>query len=95
MFHHLPIIQNPSGDKGIPRQVVDGLINTALNAQQERYVDGLITDSSVGSRKASMAPIRAEGSYVGAPTMPVSANIKAFAPKTKSVVGMMLPVGQN
>jgi hypothetical protein len=89
------VIQHPSGDKGLPKVVVDGLLDTALNFRQAQYVDGLIHDTGKGSKMASMEPIRAEGSYVGAPTMPRGAKAKGFSPKTKGHAGMLLPVGQN
>jgi hypothetical protein len=95
-MEHLPIIKNPSGDSSLPKKVIDGLINTAIiNAAQHRYIDGLITHADKGMGKSSLEPIRAEGSYVGAPTMPASKSKPVFAPKTKTPAGMIMPVGQN
>jgi hypothetical protein len=91
-----PIIQNASGDAGLPRNVVEGLLNNAVvNVGQMKMIDGLISDSSRGGDKASQAPIVATGSYVGAPSMPRGASIKARNPKTSKPAGQMLPVGQN
>ena len=91
-----PIIQNPSGDAGLPKNVVEGLLNNAVvNVGQMHMIDGLITDSSRGGNEASEAPIVAVGSYVGAPTMPRGASMKARNPKTSKPAGMMLPVGQS
>ena len=91
-----PIIQNPSGDAGLPKNVVEGLLNNAVvNVGQMHMIDGLITDSSRGGNEASEAPIVAVGSYVGAPSMPRGASLKARNPKTKKQPGQMLPVGQS
>lgn len=92
---HPAIIMNPSGDKGLPKSVVDGLIDNALNYRQAKYVDGLIHDVGKGSKQASLAPIRAVGSAVGAPTMSVGSKMKGYSPKTRGAAGMLLPVGQN
>lgn len=95
-MQHFPVIQNPSGDKGLPRNVVDGLINSALvSAKQHQYVDGLLTGGSEGGKKASKEPIKAVGSYVGAPVIPRGEKIPAYNPKTKSKGGMIYPVGQS
>lgn len=91
-----PIIQNASGDAGLPRNVVEGLLNNAIvDVGQMKMIDGLIVDSARGGKEASQAPIVATGSYVGAPTMPRGASIKARNPKTSKPSGQMLPVGQN
>ncbi len=91
-----PIIQHPSGDAMMPRKVVDGLIDMAsVNPGQERMIDGLIRNPSEGSEKAMERPIRAEGSYVGAPTIMAGHMPKAYAPKTKTKLGVRMPVGQN
>lgn len=92
---HPSVIQHPSGDKGLPKSVVDGLLDTALNFRQTRMVDGLIHDVGKGSKQASLEPIRAVGSYVGAPTMPKGSHVKMAAPKGKKPAGMLLPVQQN
>lgn len=95
-MEHLPIIQNPSGDSSLPKKVIDGLINTAIiNAGQHRYIDGLITNADKGMGRASAEPIRAEGSYVGAPTMPRGKSKMSYSPKTMTPPGMRMPVGQN
>jgi hypothetical protein len=95
-MQHLPIIQDPSDSKSLPRKVMDGLLNTALvNPKQIEYVDGLIMNETAGSRKASTAPIRAVGSYVGAPVAPKGKSDSVYAPKTKTSPGVRYPVGQN
>jgi hypothetical protein len=94
MQHH-PVIQNPSGDKGLPKKIVEGLVEASLTTpRQERMLDGLITHDR-GTLRASKEPVRAVGSYVGAPTMPMGRSVKAENPKTKTKKGMLLPVGQN
>jgi len=94
MQHH-PVIQNPSGAKGLPKAIVEGLVEASLTTpRQERMLDGLITHDR-GSLKASKEPVRAVGSYVGAPTMPSGHHMKAENPKTKAPKGKLMPVGQN
>lgn len=92
---HLSVIQHPSGDKGLPKTVMDGLLDTALNFRQAQYVDGLIHDVGKGSKTASLEPIRAVGSYVGAPTIHKGSHPKMASPKGKHHAGMLLPVQQN
>lgn len=93
---HLPIIQDPSDSKSLPRKVMDGLLDAALvNPRQVQYVDGLIMNETAGSRKASTAPIRAVGSYVGAPVAPRGKAEPVYTPKTKTTPGVRYPVGQN
>lgn len=95
-MQHLPIIEHPSGGASLSRKVIDGLINSAIvNPHQAQYIDGLITHVDSGARKASLEPIRAVGSYVGAPVTPRSKSEMVHAPKTKSHPGMRYPVGQN
>jgi hypothetical protein len=95
-MNHLPIIQDPSNSKSLSREVIDGLINTALiNPKQVEYVDGLITHEAAGAKKASLEPIRAVGSYVGAPVAPAGKSVGVYAPKTKTHPGIRYPVGQN
>ena len=95
MQHH-PVIQNPSGAKGLPKKIVEGLVEASLTTPRQQWmVDGLITHEEKGGLKASKEPIRAVGSYVGAPTMPSGHHMKAENPKTKKVKGMLMPVGQN
>jgi hypothetical protein len=75
---------------------IDGMVDsTLLLPSQRQAVDGLITDTSTRAGMAERQPIRAEGSYVGAPTMPKGAQVKAFAPSTRTVKGRRMPVGQN
>jgi hypothetical protein len=93
MQHH-PVIQNPSGAKGLPKKIVEGLVEASLTTpRQERMLDGLIMNEK--SKSASTEPIRAVGSYVGAPTMPSGHHLKAENPKTRKAKGMVMPVGQN
>lgn len=94
MQHH-PVIQNPSGAKGLPKKIVEGLVEASLTTpRQERMLDGLIMNDK-GSLKASTEPVRAVGQYVGAPTMPSGHHMKAENPKTRKVKGVVMPVGQN
>ena len=75
---------------------IDGMVDsTLLLPSQRQAVDGLILDTSAGSDNSMCRPIRAEGSIVGAPTMPKGAQVKAFAPSTRTVKGRRMPVGQN
>lgn len=93
MQHH-PVIQNPSGAKGLPKKIVEGLVEASLTTpRQERMLDGLIMHDRV--KGASTEPVRAVGSYVGAPTMPSGHHMKAENPKTKAPKGKLMPVGQN
>jgi hypothetical protein len=75
---------------------IDGMVDsTLLLPSQRQMVDGLIKDTSTGSGKSMCRPIRAEGSIVGAPAMPVGSHVKAYAPSTRTVKGRRMPVGQN
>jgi hypothetical protein len=94
-FAHRSVIENTSAGtrKHTP---IDGMVDsTLLLPSQRQMVDGLILDTSSRSGMDQREPIRAEGQYVGAPTMPVGGKVKAFAPKTKQVAGKRMPVGQN
>jgi hypothetical protein len=75
---------------------IDGMVqSTFLLPSQREMVDGLILDTSTRAGMAERQPIRAEGSYVGAPAMPKGSHIKAYAPATKTAKGVRMPVGQN
>jgi len=75
---------------------IDGMVDsTLLLPSQRQAVDGLILDTSTRAGKAERQPIRAEGSIVGAPTMPSGSHVKAYAPATRTVKGRRMPVGQN
>ena len=94
-FNTPSVIQDTS--RGVRKHTqVDGLVDsTMLLPSQRQAVDGLLQDTSSRAGKAERAPIRAEGSYVGAPSMPKGHAVKAFAPETRSVKGKRMPVGQN
>lgn len=94
-FAHRSVIENTSAGtrKHTP---IDGMVDsTLLLPSQRQMVDGLILDTSSRSGMSEREPIRAEGQYVGAPTMPVGRKVKAFAPKTTHPAGKRMPVGQN
>jgi hypothetical protein len=94
-FAHRSVIENTSAG-AMKHTPIDGMVDSALLLpSQRRAVDGLITDTSTRSGMSMKEPIRAEGSYVGAPTMPVGHKMKAYAPKTHSPAGHRMPVGQN
>jgi hypothetical protein len=90
-----PVIQDTS--RGASRHhPIDGMVDsTLLLPSQRQAVDGLIKDTSTRSGKAEREPIRAEGSYVGAPAMPKGHAVKAYAPATRTAKGKRMPVGQN
>jgi hypothetical protein len=94
-FAHRSVIENTSAGtrKHTP---IDGMVDSALLLPSQRQmVDGLILDTSTRSEMSQREPIRAEGQYVGAPTMPTGGKVKAFAPKTTHPAGRRMPVGQN
>jgi len=75
---------------------IDGMVDsTLLLPSQRQMVDGLIKDTSTRAGMAERAPIRAEGSIVGAPAMPSGHHVKAYAPATRTTKGKRMPVGQN
>jgi hypothetical protein len=85
---------NPSEHKSMPKAVRESIVNDRLTSRQIRTVDGLVTMPS--RERDSVAPIRATGEAVGAPTTRVpSAVRKALNPKTKRAPGMIYPIGQN
>jgi hypothetical protein len=82
----------------LPKPIMEGLLNVGLvNQTQRQYVDGLITHPSAehGNIDSSREPIKAEGQYVGAPEMPKGHTVAPYNPRTKTVVGHRMPVGQN
>jgi len=94
-FAHRSVIENTSAG-AMKHTPIDGMVDsTLLLPSQRQAVDGLILDTSTGSGMSTKEPIRAEGQYVGAPTMPVGAKVKAFNPKTTHPAGRRMPVGQN
>jgi hypothetical protein len=89
---------NETGHHKLPKQIMEGLLNVGLvNETQRQYVDGLITHPSaeMGDKASSREPIRAEGQYVGAPTLPKGQAVEAYNPKTKRVPGHKMPVAQS
>ena len=89
---------NETGHHKLPKQIMEGLLNVGLvNQTQRQYVDGLITHPSAekGDEVSSREPIRAEGQYVGAPTMPKGMSVEAYNPKTQRVIGKKMPVAQS
>jgi hypothetical protein len=94
-FAHRSVIENTSAG-AMKHTPIDGMVDsTLLLPSQRQMVDGLILDTSTRSGQSEREPIRAEGQYVGAPTMPVGGKVKAFAPKTTHPAGRRMPVGQN
>ena len=65
-----------------------------MTPRQIQTIDGVINMPS--TEKMSVAPIRADGMAIGAPTtMSAAAVRKGMNPKTKRTPGMMYPIGQN
>lgn len=93
----MPIVQNPSKKDRIPASVRSGIVLGA-SARQYQMMEGLLSGGSAGGDKASEAPIRAEGSAVGAPVMKKGGSKKSIAPPTpatKEPKGMLYPVGAS
>lgn len=94
-FPSHPVIQDTSRG-AMKHKPIEGMVDsTLLLPSQRQAVDGLIKDTSTRSGKAEREPIRAEGSYVGAPAMPKGKQVKAYAPATRTTAGKRMPVGQN
>jgi hypothetical protein len=91
-----PAVIQDTSRGAMKHQPIDGMVqSTFLLPSQREMVDGLVLDTSTRSGMAERRPIRAEGSYVGAPAMPKGSQIKAYAPATKTAKGVRMPVGQN
>jgi len=94
-FNVPPVIQDTSRG-AMKHKPIDGMVDTTfLMPSQRQMADGLITGTSRGASRSEARPIRAEGSYVGAPAMPVGHHVPAFHPATRPVMGKRMPVGQN
>lgn len=94
-FPSHPVIQDTSrGTSG--HKPIDGMVDsTLLLPSQRQMADGVIQNTSSRAGKAEREPVRAEGSYVGAPAMPAGKQLKAYDPATRTVKGKRMPVGQN
>lgn len=93
--HPLSVIQDTSAGMKHNKSI-EGLVDSAmLFPSQREAVDGLIQDTSSRSGTAELAPVRAQGSAVGAPTLPKGSSVKAYAPATRGTPGKRMPVGQN
>ncbi len=90
-----PVIQDTSRGTRSHKPIEGMVDSTLLLPSQRQSVDGLLKDTSSRAGKAEKEPIKAEGSYVGAPTMPAGKHVKAYDPVTKSKPGKRMPVGQN
>jgi len=94
-FAHRSVIENTSAG-AMKHTPIDGMVDSAmLMPSQRRMVDGLITDTSTHAGTSMKDPIRAEGSYVGAPAIPKGHHVPAHNPKTRHPAGHRMPVGQN
>ena len=90
----MSIIQNPSEHKRMSKSITESLVDTRMTPRQVQTIDGLINMPS--TERKSIAPIRADGMAIGAPTtMAPSAVRKGMNPKTKRTPGMMYPITQN
>jgi hypothetical protein len=96
MNMNVPAVIQDTSRGAMKHSPIDGMVDsTMLLPSQRQAVDGLIKDTSTRAGMSERAPIRAEGSYVGAPSMPKGHAVKAFAPATRTVKGRRMPVGQN
>ncbi len=90
----MSIIMNPSEHRSLSKGVMESLVDTRLTPRQIKTIDGLINMPS--TERESVAPIRADGMAIGAPTTMTPAAVrKGMNPKTKRVPGMIYPIMQN
>lgn len=89
----MPIIENPAGDKKLPKAILDGILHSRLPSKTYQMMDGLLVPKP---RKTSeIAPIRAVGSAVGAPVIHRGERVGPPVPKTRRPIGGLMPIGQN
>jgi hypothetical protein len=88
IINHPEVIKNPSVARNEKKAHLDGLIDMSVSSRQKQYIDGLINSPS---RNDSLEPIKAEGSAVGAPTIPKGKKVKIAPMKTKEVPGLVEP----